>query len=655
MIAYYLIQKCKQKMEENIALIKAKLSDPSSLISVNASGALVDAATGGLAGLAAFAEDYMEKNADTLLLAALKATGLEKTFMDAYNLAMNMLAMAVLAKNNLILRMLQECARSCMNELAAKDLILIELADKTKEMYAILSSLVATPKHWDDYYGVLRQAMALVAKSRTNIQLVANTYSRTDAWLDKRYDGTITDLTTARDLITPQVNNPAISKIYEGALKIKSVSGTPRTDETMTPEQRATESAKRKQTHKDGESKMKTGLAYFGTGLADNFPFPTTAQQWQATLALGKVSKQLVLLMTGYSSATYKCNLLIAAFKVGLDTLSTALPSKIKSFVISLLQANYDRMDLLTRSMALTLNGSETNIGRTPIANFHPNNLEVSVKGFKWVMDINNILSGYKLIPATQLKNLTLASKPVTVYKGCVARLKKMDTRSSGLAQLQMVDAEEGLLNLETQMLAFILEANNAVIGANVRKGILAVGRTILSRLELSLKADSDIYDIMEEFAFTELPENDLLNQMFGGVMAMLQNAGLDRAAGLLMSGDYAKLFGLNPREASYVGAALAALALLKNCFKSKTEKDKADEIYADLKGDADLLNISFSINFDLSIFKNLLDCLRLTDLSKLFNLQELLCGLVHDIVASGKSPSETQAAYAKMGDLFSF
>ena len=653
MIGYYLIQKCKKKIEDNYALLAMKLSDPSSLVSVNASGALVDAAAGGMAGLAAFAEDYLAKNSDALLLEALKATGLEKNFLEAYNLAMNMMAMALMARNNLVLRMLQECARSCMDQLSEKDKKLIILAEKTKELYAALSSLVATPHLWQDYYKTLRDALKLIAESRADIQMVRNTLSKTDNWLGKKFDGTVGKLEKAKELITPTKNNPAVDNFKEGVYKLAGVLGTPRSDKTKTPEQRSEERTKREKMHKDGAERMKTGLAYFGVGLADNFPFPTTAQQWQATLAVAKLSGQVVVAMQDYLSETEKCNLLIAAFKVGLDGISTALPAFLKKFVLGLLDTAYGRLDGLTQSMALVLNGKETAI-KGPVGGFRTNNLSVSVNSFKWIMDINLILQGYKLIPSKTLNNLSLANKPVEFYRNCVAKLNRMNGTKSGLAQLFMKAAEEDSGALSTQMLAFLLEANNAVVGADVRKEILAVGRAILGRLELSLKIDSEIHSIMDQFAHMELPDNELLDQMFGGIMSMFASAGLDRAAGLLMSGDYKKLFGLNAREASYVGAALAALAMLKNCFKTKAEKDQADNIYSSLKSDSDLLNISFSINFDLSIFKNLLACLQLMDLSKLFSLQELLCGIVNDILGSGGTPSESMKSFDKVGSIFS-
>ena len=654
MIASYLFQKCQQKIEENIALIQAKLSDPSSLVTFNATGALVDAVNGGMMGLASFADDYIEKNSDALLIAALGATGLEKDFQEAYDLAMNTFAMVVLAKNNMALKMLQELAKSTMSEISKKDDIIIQLAEKTKELYIALASLVQTPNKWPDHYAGLRQALKLVASVRSDLKLVTNTFTKTDTWLSKQFDGTVTKLEKARDIITPQKNNFAIQKIVDGAVTVNKSMAVPQPDSTKTQEQLAVEKNARDKMHSEGANKMVNGLAWFGVGLSDIFPFPTTAQQWQATIAIGKISGQIVVLLQEYSNAVNTTNALIAAFKSGLAVLSSALPTFFKKFVLNLLNSTYVKVDDLTKGMANSLNGSETSISG-PKNGYKPNNLAVSVVSYKWVMDINLILQSYKVLPTKQLNVLNLSAAPVAVYKGCVASLNAMDGKKSGLARLQMRNAEEMIGSLEIQMMAFLLEANNAVIGANVRKTILKVGKSALSRLELGLQADYQIYSILAKFANTPLPEQEELNQMLGGVMTMFENAGMDRAVGLIMGGDYKKLFGLNAREASYVGAALAALALLKNCFTDRASKDKADEIYSDLKSDSDLLNISFSINFDLSIFKNLLDCLKLKDMSKLFSLQELLCGLVNDNLASGGDSGAANASLNKMSSLFKF
>jgi hypothetical protein len=60
------------------------------------------------------------------------------------------------------------------------------------------------------------------------------------------------------------------------------------------------------------------------------------------------------------------------------------------------------------------------------------------------------------------------------------------------------------------------------------------------------------------------------------------------------------------------------------------------------------LLNISFSINFDLAIFNKLAECLKLNGFAAVFDLQELFCNLVNKNKNVG-------AALKKFTDFVSF
>lgn len=650
MLAVYLTDKCKNQLIENKRLLLEKLSSPDSWVTFDVTGKLVDAAKGGMAGLASFAEDYIEKNADALTMAALKATGLEQTFNDAYNLAMNMLSAAIMARNDLVLRMIKEVSWGCMREISAKDEILITLAEQLKQLHLVLASLVGVNQNWADYYSYLRRALNLVATSGKDLGTIRNTFAKTNFWLGKKFDGTITKLEQARDIITPKNNNPAIKAISEGSYQIQQGLKTPVPDKTQPKQSFLAVTARKTALIASGLSKMEKGLAYFGSGLSDTFPFPTTEQQWQASVAIGKLSGQILSTLQSYAEATARVNALVAAFQIGLDTVSSEIPTFYKNYILSLLDASKGRVDTLTASMALAVNGSETAISK-PIAGFRPNSLTTTVLSLNWIMDINLILQGYKLIPAAQLSKLNYDKAAVDVYNNIVAQLRRMDDLKSGLAILKMKDGQEDMGDLETQILLLLMEANNAITSASVRKGILQLSRTTLGRLELSLVRDDQIFNLMQKFWFTELPLQDTLNQVFDGLIKVLDNAGLDRMKDVLMGGDFKKLFNLKGRDATYVGAALAAISALKKCFKTGPERDKIANIEADLNADADLLNITFTINFDLAIFKNLESCLQLNSLADFFKIKQSLCGILTDALKSSPAMS---AMFGKMKNLFS-
>lgn len=656
-LAIYLFEKCKKKMIENIALITKKLSEEDGLISANASGALVDAAKGGMGPLAAFAKNYVTQNADALLFAALDATGLEKQMTEAFAFFQNALASAFMAQNNIIYRMVKEIAWSCMEALAAKDEKLVAIAESTRELYAALASLVGAPDYWKDYHAHLREALRLVVSTQGDLTLVYNTFSRKDYWLTRKFDASITKLEQARDLITPKQNNPAVQKISEGSYKITKAVGTPWPDASRDKtalKEGVAESKKRSNAVNQGFQTMGHGLAIFGEGLSDNWPVPTTAQGWQATLAIGRLSNEIVLLLQDYFQHTTKVNALVIAFKQSLGMLTSGMPKLLKDQILKRLKPTMARVNTLVIDMALTLNGSVTAI-KGPLPGFRPNSVNVTVKGFKWVSDINLILQGYKTIPANFLGQLALDQDAKNKYSGIVAKLERMYPGGSikrhkmKVGILRMSGAVEEIGDLETQMLAFLLEANNAVISNTVKKSILPLGRSILGRLELSLSADHEIYALMQEWYLYPLPSNEILDELFNGLKRMLEATGLDRALSALQSGDYTALFSMKGMLCTAVGAALAVIALLKSCNLSKDEKGKLDELQNELNADMDLFNFNFSINFDLAIFKNIFDCLRLTNLGDLFNTKEFLCALAND------AAYETSALFDKMKDAFSF
>lgn len=650
MLAVYLADKCKALILENSNLLMQKLSTPDSWISYDISGSLVEAAENGMGGLASFAGDYLTKNADALFMSALKASGYEQTFMDAYNLAMNMIASALMARNDLVFRMMKEVAWGCMRELAAKDKILIQLVEDLKEMHLLLASLVGADPEWDIYYKVLRDALNLVVASRRDLSLTRNTLMRNDFWLTRKYDASITQLEKAKDLITPKENNPAISSIVSGSHKIKSALKTSAPDKTKPRKDTAAQAIEKTRLINEGFTKIGHGLAYFGDGLVENFPIPTSEQKWQAAVAIGNLSKRVLDDLQGYSEATFKVNFLVLSFITGLDSLSAELPAFFKKYILSLIDSNLERIDTLIGGMALTINGSETAI-KAPVKGYRPNNLAVSVQGFKWIMDINLILNAMKLIPAKQLSALNLNGSALGKYKAIVAQLLKMDDLKSGMAILRMTDGQENPADLQTQVLAFLLEANNSIMSRTVRKSILQLSRTILSRLELSLIRDDQIYNLMQAWWFTELPIQDTLNQVYNGIVKMLGDAGLDRMQEQFINGDFSKMFNLKGRDGAYVGAALAAVSALKKCFKSGPARDKLAGVEADLNADADLLNISFSINFDLAILKNLQGCLDLNALADFFKIKQNLCGILTDSI---KDSPKMSALFTKMSNVFS-
>ena len=657
MLVYYMSEKCKKAINDNKAYFMAKIADPGSIISFNISSDIYDKAEGGMAGLWAFARDYMKQNSDAIAMAALKATGQENTFQDAFNLAMNMMASAIMGQNNLILKMMQELAWSIMRDIKSKDDKLYEIAEHVKELYMLLASLIATTPEWDAYYKKLRDALALIESTKADLKIVSSTYKSSNRWLSKKFDGTVTKLEQARDLITPKENNPAVSRISEGSYKIQSALKTGQPDKTKSKKDTLAQTHKKSQMITQGARTMEKGLAFFGSGLSDQFPFPTTEQQWQAMIAIGKVSSNLIKSMQGYFELTTTVNLMIAAFLTGLEDIKLGVNNLFKKFVLNLLAENIRRVEDLSDSMATSLNGeafAKSGPVKDPFyaSGYHtPNSVTVTTMSFKWIMDINMIFSSYKMIPTKQLEALDQSQGAVDFYNYVCRTLKAMGDQRSGLAVLKMKEAQEITGDLETQIIALVLETNAASTTGTVNRGILSLCRTVLSRLELSFVTDHNIFVLMQQFYYMPLPDASSLNQSYGALTANFKAFGGDRAMACIASGDFKTLFKMSGKDATYCGAALATVAFLKKCLGIKWPWTLSD-VEAELHSDLDLLNIEFSINFDLSILKNLLLCLRLNSLAGVFDPLELLCAIAKDIRAGGTT-SNTSDSFKKIKDVF--
>jgi hypothetical protein len=655
-LAMFFSQKCLKKMEANVTYISQKLAHPETIINFNASEGLKKAVAGGMSGLYSLGESYVKQNADALILSSAvyitKQAGAGKAMTEALQRFQDYLAAAYMAQNDLIYKMTQEVAVTIMEELSKKDQKLVALADRVRELYAALSSLVGAPDYWTDYYSTLRQALALVASTRTDLNLVYSTLKKNDYWLQKKFDGTVTKLEKARDLITPKNNNPAVQKISEGSYNINRTYTTPWPDKAN-PAKSKQESATRWKQVEQGFKTMGKGLAIFGDGLTDTFPFPTKEQTWQATLAVGRLSNFVLIEMEGYFKLANKVNAQITGFKESIALLRSGMPSFIKEYVLKRLEPTNKRVNTLVTSMSLTLNGEEGRLSG-PKPGYKPNSLAVTVSGFKWVADINLILQGYKTIPKSFLDQLSVSQDAANKYKSIVARINNMYPGGSirtVAGRLAMTGGIEELGDLEIQLIAFLLEANNSVISGTVRKSILPLGRAILGRLELGLKADHELYALMEEWANYELPENELLNDSYSGLLGMLVSAGLDRVYDCLKNGDFSNFFKTKGITGTYTGAALDAVAKLLGCKLSTNEYNNLKKAQSELNSDMDLFNFSFSIDFDLAIFANILECLRLRSLADIFTAKEVLCAIVQDI-ANGNL-SNLRNISKKMKDAF--
>jgi hypothetical protein len=638
-LSSYFTEKCAKLIKENATLIQHKFDDGTFLPSVTATGSLVDAAQGGMGALADFSKDYVTANAGSLLALAASASGKKSAIENAFSLANNIMAAALMANNELVMFFIRNLAKSIMSDCDKKQKELEDMTGALVNLTNLLKVLTKGNPAYDTFIVKQRQALGYVVLAEKDLILVRDTFKNNSRWLSPVFKRARVELTQAQELILPAKNNPGIIAAVAAGDKVKAaLSGNYKKYSAKTFTNAATES-------------LKGAQSVLGTLLEDT-PFPTTAEQMQAMLAIPKASEKVIRSAGGYLQANSSLNAKLAAFKLAYASIQEGLPDYFKNYILSLLDPVINQTHQLSASMAQTLNGSPTAYSgpiMVPYSNsanplrvlsltpeekrtvlYKPKTAVVTVMGFKWAMDINLIFQALRTVPEGTLDQIAVSQRSADAYKLAVEQLKKMDTYTSSDVKILRTDAEEDVGDLETQLILFVLEANNAIVSNSMRPGALAVGKAMLKRLSITSGQLGEIKSVMDAFVKTPFVEEDLVSKVGAGLLKMFKDVGLDNAAKALADGDFKKFFKMSSKESTIAGAALITIALLKKCFDGDAKThDNLQKVYFEVAKAHDLLNIKFTLDIDLAILKNLSECARSTAMANSFTLDEYLCGLI--------------------------
>lgn len=682
-IAQHFEEKCRKNLTKNVNLILQKLSDPGSIIQVDISGVLADAASGDFGPLKEYATEYISANADSILMAALKVTGQENNVLSSLNLFYNMLAQAMSAYNDLVLLYLKKLAQNIIHEIEQKEKINQKLKQTLTNLHNGLKAYSAGDPVFEKYLADLRAALLELNSGAVDIRLVRNTMKSSGKFLAKRYRAGKGKIEGAVGSIRPFANNPYLTSNTKEILNSVGV--------------------------------------------------PTEKEQITNLLAVPKLTSEVITAAKGYADRVTKINAMLTAYYAGLSALQTGLPPLITGFIINLFDNVLVKMSDLIGGMALHLNGDQSRVSG-PLPKFVPNPVKVTANAFKWAMDGSLILESFKFIPAghvvvekqknahvlakasglnerlivhkaghfkkvnpgdavevfspAALKGLFRVKKvsgdddhlildrpinrseiqyaeveyevtsegigafelslgPVNAYTTSVTALKSLGSKSSGQAALIATEAKENASLFSAQLNNFLIAATFDVARGKVDPANISLCRSFVARCDLVTERSEEIKTRLNVFINTPIPLEDTLKKIQDGLMQALKGLGLDRAADLLDSGEFDKFFKLNGKNATYIGAALEAFAFLRDCFPDTASAAKFSEEESKLRGDQELLNFKISFDFDLAILKNLQECLDLTALAKDFLSKEYLCGLLKDAGAGN--------IFNKLQDLLSF
>lgn len=493
-----------------------------------------------------------------------------KTIADAQKQIFNAIAAALTANNDLSLIFLQRVAQNTVDALNAKRAILLSLKANVTALHNALRILVAGQPLFNAYLVKLRQALTDLVGAKKNVDTVTNTYVATKRFLPRQFADAKQQMEDAYDLISP--------------------------------------------------AKQQPNLKIIGSELLQSVGLPSSSEQLTSLIAVPQLAQQVAYTASGYFIATLKVNALLLAFTFGYDNFKKSSSGLLNNYSIDMLRSLSSKIQALIERMATDLNGNSaalvtTDYAKSPIsgivssvtpdyidvgtsrvvlkptsfptvapgdkvflgqqlAKYSPGSIIVACKSLGWLIELRAIIDYSGLVPGSTLNSIQVSNDALSTYLAAVVDIKKHNTRTGNGAILVATEGREDLSDLDSQIQTLCLKSVRAIIDADVAKGVTALAKTVLNRLDLSLVQDAEITADLQKFINAPVSLKTTLPDLAGSIRKALRNAGMDRAADLLEKGDFGSFFNMNPKTATYVGAALVGIATLKQCLT--TDEDRA-------------------------------------------------------------------------------
>lgn len=526
---------------------------------------------------------------------------------------------ALTAKNDLGMYFIQQVAKELVIQIDKKRAATTQLQTKIRELYNILILLTTTKPFFDKYLADLRKALTMIYESRNELVLVRNTLFKTDRWQKTRFKQVQDRLIAADALLSP--------------------------------------------------APQKVDIKYNGGGLLSGVGIPKQPQQLMLILSVPQKIKEVLACANGYFILTLKVNAMLLAFCAAYGSFTAASSSKLKSMTIGTLDNIVAKLDDLISRMATQLNGSSssilepdivrvTNLDPTFMAavsdgtapqdaigmfpptqttkRYAPDPVLTSANAMSWIFEVKTIIEYLKFVPGPTLAALDVSNNALNLYNEAVATIQSKGNRVDGAAILTATEGREETGQLEKQVSTFLLQAAKAVYDPATGKIILPLGRTLLKRLDLSLQQDLEIRDAVNKFANAQLSFPSAIGKAGSAISKMLSKFGLDRAANALRTGDFAKLFNMNGKTATYVGAAITAISVLKECLNTTEDREQLTQAKREMERDQTskelLMQRQSATGFQQQITQIEVEEVKLDTLSMRAKKAGSKCGLPNDL-----------------------
>jgi hypothetical protein len=580
-------------LKENDSLDILSQANPNSVVKNNVIGQAVENAVNQLSQspLAQLGEDFIaeqiQRNGTQLLnnvtkevesqLNTITGIPVRKTLADAQSTVFNTISAALTAQNDLQFYFLQQLANNCINALDRKIQIATLVREKLRELYNALVILTAGDPFFFEYLRDLREAIRLLDSAQQDFTLVRNTFEVNDTFLKRLFDIGVDKLNQAEGILAPEQDDPANK--------------------------------------------------FTDSGLLANVGIPSEPQQLTLILSIPRLVTDVLQAADGYFIANLEANALLLAFRDGLFNFQNSSSEKLKEYTLDTLDQIISRTSSLVDGMATEVNGVAGNpevperqgpvsgevtaVSSTQVAlntdvgfkvaprrqyqtlpqvgrqlEFRPDPVKTSSLSLGWVFQLRTIIEFCSFVPGQTLQDLNTSNLALQRYNEAVECIKTKNTVSNGDAVLTATEGREETGQFESQLTTFTLEALQSIVDAEVADGILSLGRTTIARMDLAIEFNTEVRNCLEPFANADLAFPDALQRTGDGINDLLDNFGLDRAKDQLATGNFAGFFNLNSKTATFAGAALAGLAVLKECVGNTEDQELLTQAEREIQRD---------------------------------------------------------------------
>jgi hypothetical protein len=199
-------------------------------------------------------------------------------------------------------------------------------------------------------------------------------------------------------------------------------------------------------------------------------------------------------------------------------------------------------------------------------------------------MELKAVIEYLHMVPGPSLAAVDSSNYALSKYTKAQLGIKAMGNLRIGEAVLLASEGREEVGQLEKQLLMFVFACYQALVDGDVAASILALGRTIMRRLDLTVERDKEIVALLSDFANAELGFPKLLNKLFKDIKKMLKSFGLDRAADALDEGKFEDFLNMNDKTMTYAGAAIVGISALMECLDQQEDREQLNQAIVEIQ-----------------------------------------------------------------------